>query len=186
MAEASPKAPIDDRARRASPRPPSAFGLYERALELADRLVSSVVIVLMAVLTTVLVVQVFLRYVLNTSLDWGWEVPRLCFIWAIFLSIPLGIKRGAHVGIDIVMRALPHLGRRALFRVHLTLMAIMMGVVFWYAIQLAVLTWRQLMPTLELSVGVFYIGLAWCAVHSVLHFVRLFVLGEPAEGALDE
>ena len=110
----------------------------------------------MAVLATVLVVQVFLRYVFNTSLDWGWEVPRLCFIWAIFLSIPLGIERGAHVGIDIVTRALPGLGRRALFRVHLTLMAIMMLVVLWYAIQLAILTWRQLMPTLELSVGVFY------------------------------
>ena len=186
MAEASSKAPIDEGARRASPRPPSAFGLYERALELLDRLVSSVVIVLMAVLTTVLVVQVFLRYVLNTSLDWGWEVPRLCFIGAIFLSIPLGIKRGAHVGIDIVMGALPGMGRRALFRVHLTLMAIMMLVVLWYAIQLAILTWRQLMPTLELSVGVFYIGLAWCGAHSVLHFVRLFVIGEPVEGALGE
>ncbi len=140
----------------------------------------------MAVLTTVLVVQVFLRYVLNTSLDWGWEVPRLCFIWAIFLSVPLGIKRGAHVGIDIVMRALPGSGRRALFRAHLTLMAALMTIVFYYAVQLAMLTWQQLMPTLELSVGVFYIGLAWCAVHSVMHFFRLFVLGEPAEGALDE
>ena len=141
---------------------------------------------MMAVLTTVLVVQVFLRYVLNTSLDWGWEVPRLCFIWAIFLSIPLGVKRGAHVGIDIAMRSLPGEGRRALFRVNLILMAALMLVVLYYAIQLVILTWQQLMPTLDLSVGVFYIALAWCSIHSVLHFVRLFLLGEPVEGALDE
>ena len=141
---------------------------------------------MMAVLTTVLVAQVFLRYVFNTSLDWGWEVPRLCFIWAIFLSIPLGIKRGAHVGIDIVMRALPGEGRQAMFRVHLILMAAMMLVIVYYAIQLAILTWQQLMPTLDLSVGVFYIGLAWCGIHSVLHFFRLFLLGEPVEGGLGE
>ena len=147
---------------------------------------SSLVIAMMAVLTMVLVAQVFLRYVFNTSLDWGWEVPRLCFIWGIFLSIPLGIKRGAHVGIDIVMRALPGEGRQAMFRVHLILMAAMMLVIVYYAIQLAILTWQQLMPTLDLSVGVFYIGLAWCGIHSVLHFFRLFLLGEPVEGGLGE
>ena len=67
----------------------------------------------MAVLTIVVVLQVFYRYVLNDSLRWGWDIPRLCFIWVILLSIPLGIRYNAHVGIDIVVQRFGPAMRRA-------------------------------------------------------------------------
>lgn len=166
---------------------PALVRYLDLVLSPLDKGVSWVIIAAMAVLTTVIVAQVFLRYVLNTSLDWGWEVPRLCFIWVIFLSIPLGIRRGVHVGIDIVMHLLPKASRRALFRLHLVLIAGLMAVVTYFAISLTAQTWDQLMPTLELSVGVFYVALAWSGVHSILHLFRLFCLGRPSlEGVLGE
>src|SRR5687768_12114672 len=108
---------------------------YDAVLGIIDRAVSWVIIIAMAVLTFVVVLQVFFRYVLNDSLIWGWDVPRLCFIWVVLLSIPLGIRYNAHVGIDLVFNLFPDRTQRfvrivnALF---MLLLAVVAG--YWGAV----------------------------------------------------
>ncbi|MBI4182673.1 MAG: TRAP transporter small permease [Proteobacteria bacterium] len=158
---------------------------YDAVLGRIDRAVSLILIVTMAVLTAVLCVQVFFRYVLNASLDWGWDVPRLCFIWVVLLAIPLGLKRNAHVGIDLLIEHVPGWSQRALHRFNAALMAALMTVVAYYGVELAVATWDQMMPGLDLSVGYFYVALIISAVHSVLHLVRLLWTGAPPRVEFD-
>jgi TRAP-type C4-dicarboxylate transport system permease small subunit len=162
------------------------FRALDRLLGGIDRAASLAIMAAMAVLTVVVTVQVFLRYVLNMSLDWGWAVPRLCFVWVIFLSIPLGLRRGAHVGIDLLVVSLDERPRRLVYRGVLLLMAVLMAVVAFYALSLARQTWDQLMPTIPVSTAVFYVALIVCCVHSILHMARLFWIGaEPAPTAFD-
>ena len=52
--------------------------------------------------------QVFMRYVMSSSIDAADELSRLFFVWSIFLAIPHGMRRGVHVGIDVIARMLPH------------------------------------------------------------------------------
>src|SRR3546814_1623691 len=94
------------------------FRRFSAVLSAVDRVSMAVVTVCMAVLTTVLLLQVFFRYVLNDSIDWGWDVPRVCFIWMVLLSIPLGIRNNAHVGIDLLADLFSDLGRREIGRAH--------------------------------------------------------------------
>lgn len=157
----------------------------DRALDVIDRVASFVVIAAMAVLTTVIVAQVVLRYAFNSSLDWGWEVPRLCFIVSVFLAIPLALKRGAHVGIDLLASSLPPHYRRALFRLQMLLVLGLMAIVVRYAVPLAEQTRDQLMPTLALSVSVFYFALVFGGIHSILHCLRLVLIGEAPSGGFD-
>lgn len=165
----------------------SALPTYERLLEVVDRLAAVLVMVAMAVMSAVLILQVVLRYGLNTSLDWGWEVPRLCFICGILLAIPLGIQRGAHVGIDVLVRRLPTALRRTVLRGILLLMGGLIATVSWHAVSLARQTWDQMMPTLEIPTGIFFVALAMSGVHCLLHFARLFWRGEwPAAGLESE
>jgi TRAP-type C4-dicarboxylate transport system permease small subunit len=152
---------------------------YDSMLEWIDRVVSVVVTLAMAVLTTVICAQVFYRYVLNSSIDWSWDVPRLCFIWMGLLAIPLGLKRHAHVGIDIVLARLPREHQQLVLRINLILMGVMMALVAAYAVQLARTTWPQLLTTIDVSVGVLYIGLFICSVHSILHIIRQLVVPPP-------
>ena len=139
----------------------------------------------MAVLTSVLAIQVFFRYVLNSSLTWGWDVPRVCFVWVVLLAIPLGLKRNVHVGIDLVIGNLSASGRRALYRINAVLMAALMVVVAYFGMFLARATWDQLLPGLDLTVGVFYVALIICAVHSLLHLARLIWTGAPPPAEFD-
>jgi TRAP-type C4-dicarboxylate transport system permease small subunit len=88
------------------------LGLYSRALDRLDLAAKWLIIAAMAVMIVVVSVQVALRYLLNTSLDWSDEVSRLLFVWGMFLAIPLGIREGAHVGIELLVGHLPPAWRR--------------------------------------------------------------------------
>ncbi|MGD9846346.1 MAG: TRAP transporter small permease, partial [Variibacter sp.] len=103
-----------------------ALGVFELFLDRLDWLMSKLVIASMAVMVTVVVAQVFLRYVLNISLDWAEELSRLSFVWSVFFAIPLGIKRGAHVGVSLITDRLPIPMQSTLFRIMSALAAIMM------------------------------------------------------------
>lgn len=46
--------------------------------------------------------QVFWRYVLQSSLSWSEELMRYINIWTIFLGICLGVPRGLHTAIDAI------------------------------------------------------------------------------------
>src|SRR5262245_4596770 len=153
--------------------------LYHRVLAAVDTVASWVVMAAMAVLTVVVTVQFFFRYVLNESLDWGWDVPRLCFIVAILLAIPLALGRNLHVGVDLVIERIDARWRRPIYRFNALLMTALMIIVAYYAVVLAWATWDQRMPGLDVSVGYFYVALFICAFHSLLHLGRRIWRGEP-------
>ncbi len=153
--------------------------LYDRALAAVDTASSWIVMAAMAVLTVVVTTQVFFRYVLNESLDWGWDVPRVCFIVSILLAIPLALGRNLHVGVDLVIDYVAPRWRRTIYRFNALLMTALMVLVAYYAVVLGRATWDQRMPGLDVSVGYFYVALFIAAVHSVLHLLRWIERGEP-------
>jgi TRAP-type C4-dicarboxylate transport system permease small subunit len=159
--------------------------LFERCLLAIDKVSSYVVIGLMAVLTVVIIIQVVLRYFFNESLDWSWVVPRICFVWIIFLAIPLGIKRGVHASIDIVPRLLPERVRILLYRLLTGCLIILMMVVTYNAILIAQKTWHYMMPLIDISLANFYVAIVISGIHSTLHFVRLIWTGPPLSSSFD-
>ena len=151
---------------------------YDRVLSVLDKVIGIVVTFAMAVLSSVLALQVFYRYVLNDSLEWGNDVPRLCFIMVVLLSIPLAFRFNAHVGMDFDLTRFKLISRPALNRFNAVFMLILFGVVAYYASQLMTRTWDQMMPGLNVSVGLFYLSLAVGQLHSGLHVGRILITGE--------
>ena len=72
--------------------------------------------VLMVLCLAVMLVMVFgnviLRLFFNTGIDLSEEIPRFAFVWMTFLGAIVGMRRRAHLGVDIVVRMLPRLGRK--------------------------------------------------------------------------
>lgn len=156
-----------------------AAALLQGGLRPLDAATRFGVIASMGVLVVLLSVQVFARYALNASLDFAPELSRLCFVWAVFLAIPHGIQRGVHVSITLLTGALPPRVREALLRAIAALGAALMGLVAREAAVAAADNWDQLMPTVELSVGVFYLALVVCGVHSAMHLLHQCLTGRP-------
>lgn len=59
-------------------------------------------VLLVAVMTIMVLIQVFFRYVLNNSFVWTEEVARFMMVWMTFIAAPVAYRKGANVSLDIV------------------------------------------------------------------------------------
>lgn len=152
--------------------PHSALGLLDRA---------AVLLLLLSVGTMVSVVcaQVVLRYGFNGSLDWADEVSRLAFVWSIFLAVPLGVRQGAHIGIDVLIGRWSVSAQRRCRRCASAVSGVMMMAIAWAAVGVAVEQWDELMSTLDWSVGWFIVPVCASAGLSALHLLRSAIEGPP-------
>jgi TRAP-type C4-dicarboxylate transport system permease small subunit len=150
-----------------------------RVLDALDRAVTAALLLAVAVMVGVVSAQVALRYGFNRSIDWADEISRLAFVWSIFLAIPLGVRQGAHIGIDIVVLKFPPSVQAMLRRAAAAVSAAMMGVIAWAALGVAREQWDELMSTLDWSVGWFIVPVGVGATLSALHLVRIAVEGPP-------
>jgi len=152
-------------------KPAVRTGYVRRGLNVIDWIITLLVILAMAAMVTIVAAQVGLRYGLNQSFDWADELSRLLFVWSIFLAIPLGIKRGAHISIELLTEWLPAGARQRLFRLVSLLAMALMAVVAWQAGILTRDQWDEPMSTLDISVGLFMLPLLIGAIHSLLHLL---------------
>ena len=151
-----------------------------RILRLADRALTGVLLAAVAAMVTVVSAQVALRYGFNRSIDWADEIGRLAFVWTIFLAIPLGVRDGAHIGIDLLVDKLPARGRAALRRAGAAVCALLMFAIAWAAAGVAREQWDELMSTVDLSVAWFIVPVGIGAFFSGLHLLHIVIAGPPA------
>jgi C4-dicarboxylate transporter DctQ subunit len=79
-----------------------------------ERLEEALVAVLMAAMTIITFVQVVARYAFNYSFTWALELNSVLFAWLIFVGMSYGVRVGAHIGIDAVVKSVPPAVARAL------------------------------------------------------------------------
>ena len=58
-------------------------------------------------MTGIVVVQVFARYVLNDSPIWAEQAALLLMIWYVFIAAAAGVREGFHIKIVVIAEALP-------------------------------------------------------------------------------
>lgn len=139
------------------------------ALDKVDNLSRWLIIACMATMISLISAQVLLRYGFSWSIDWAEEVSRLAFVWAVFMAIAHGVKLGAHVGIDAATKHLPELLKRCLQLATYAVSAALMAIVAFQAGMAASENWDQLMPTINLSSGWFYLAVSVGCAHSAIH-----------------
>lgn len=152
-----------------------------RALDGLDALARVAVALAMGGMVAVVTAQVVLRYFFNSSIDWAEESARLLFVWTMFLAIPLGVRGGVHIGVNMLVKALPAALQRGLHRFTALLGLGLMVVVAWQAALLLPEQWDELLPTLPLSVGWLLVPVLVGMIHSALHLANIAVTGPASD-----
>lgn len=165
----------------AVPAPAMVPGFAVRALAAIDTAARGLVIAVTGAMVLVVVAQVILRYGFGRSFDWADEISRLLFVWTIFLALPLGIPKGAHVGVGLLTERLPPHIRKPLFRLMCVLCAVLLAVVAWEALLLTLEQWEEPLSTLDASVALFMVPVVIGSVHGTVHFLMLAGTGAYAE-----
>ena len=71
-----------------------------------SRLEEALVAFLLAAMTVITFMQVVARYVFNYSFVWALELTTFLFGGLIFIGISYGVRVGAHIGVDVLVKTL--------------------------------------------------------------------------------
>jgi len=91
------------------------------------------VAVFMAAISIIVFWQVINRQ-LGASLPWSEEMTRYLLVWITFVGASLGVKRGAHIGIEAVLLLLPLRMRKAVMLGSLVPALLFCAVVLYYSL----------------------------------------------------
>lgn len=71
------------------------------------RLAKVAIVAISVVMVAVTLAQVIFRYIFEAPLPWSEELARYCFVWIVFLGAAVGLERGIHLGVDLLVNLLP-------------------------------------------------------------------------------
>jgi len=146
-----------------------------------SNIVEIIIALQVAVLSVVVLLQVFFRYVLNYPLAWSEELSRFLLIWVVLLGAAIGIKRKSHFSVDIVFKKFPEkLQQRIQFAIDVFLFILIFDVMVINGVYLANLTFRQISPALHLRVSYVYSAVLVGGILSccyVLEDILLYIKG---------
>lgn len=81
-------------------------------MKILDRIEELIVIVMLALMTLLTFLQVVMRYGFNSGFTWAVELTTIFFAVMIFVGISYGVRTGAHIGVDALIKKFsPRVGR---------------------------------------------------------------------------
>lgn len=75
--------------------------------KIINHLEEGLVALLLAAMTLVTFTQVVLRYVFNSGYVWALELTIFLFAWLVLFGMSYGVRVGAHIGVDLLVKKLP-------------------------------------------------------------------------------
>ena len=75
-------------------------------MRLLDYLEEGAITFLMVAMTLIAFSQVIARYVFNYNFVWAMELTGVMFAWLIFIGMSYGVRVGAHIGVDALVKSL--------------------------------------------------------------------------------
>lgn len=100
-------------------------------ITLVDRACRFVIWLLTAAMVAIVVLQVFMRYVLNAALSWPEELTRYFMIWSGLLAAVYAHNEGQHVGIGLLLDRMGPRLRRMVQAVSQGLIAALCILIAW-------------------------------------------------------
>ncbi len=141
------------------------------------------VIGLLALMLLIVDVAVFMRYVMNDALAWSEEIAKFVMVWLTFFAAPIGLRMGAHVGIEVLVGNIKGRLRQ------LTLILIFAGVIalmFVFVKEGTFMTWNARIQTAStIDISILYVYICMPIGSFVVGMVALEYLINAVRGLID-
>ena len=130
----------------------------ESRLERLDRAVEWLIALLVATMVIAGFLQIANRFVFNISLSWSEELQRYLNIWIVFLAVPVGYRRGAHLGMNMLFQKLPPAPQSALLLLQELLWLVLAVAIAWFATRIMVVAQNQTSSSLGVTMDKVYLA----------------------------
>ena len=117
--------------------------IYLKWMDRLYLLAMTVAGVSLLIMTIVIPIGIFSRYVLNRGESWPEPVAIICMVTFTFIGAAVGYRAGSHIAVNMLTDRLPA-GLKALCaRIVDLLMLLISLIIFWYSYLLCVELWEQ-------------------------------------------
>ena len=161
----------------------TALRQVDAAVARAER---GVAVTLLAVTVTLVILQVFFRYVLNSSLSWSEEAARYLFIWAAVLGFSSSVEARRLFRFDMVAQRLPAGGAAACVGLYALATVVFLWALIVSGSVLVAGTVSQTSPAIRLPMALPYAALPVGGLLIGLHFLASLGGGAAEEGSAPE
>ena len=139
-----------------------------------NRICEYVVLILLFSMVVVVFLQVIFRFVLHNSLSWSEEFARYIMIWLSFLGISIGVKKKAHIGVEIFANLLKGKAKKALLIFSYLFSFIFFSILIYYGYKILGITKMQVSPSMGISMAIPYSAIFFGSLISIIHLIIIF------------
>jgi C4-dicarboxylate transporter, DctQ subunit len=151
---------------------------------------NSIAVFSMATVSLLVFGNVISRYVFSYTPIWSEELSRFLVVTSIFIGVAIGVRKNQHIGVDALIRFMPH-KLLVVSEVLLNLIGIVViGVLVFNSFEFIQHTreFEQLSPAMRIPMYIPYIampvGLSLSIIHFINNIVKLFTNPSQAESAI--
>jgi TRAP-type C4-dicarboxylate transport system permease small subunit len=132
--------------------------MVEKRARLGEQVVNRGAIMFFSIIFSVMLLQIFFRYVLNSPLVWTEELCRYLFIWICFLGWTIALRRKSHIRISFFLERLPRSLQRSITLVFHVLILVFLFQLMRYGIAMTARSFT--VPTITLFFSWAYVYVA--------------------------
>ena len=138
------------------------------------RVLLPVIVGLGGVMTLVVLAQVVFRFVLLRPLPWSEELARYLMVWLVCLGSSEAYAEGSHVGVGLVVDAMPPGMRKIMILFVHVAVSVLMGIIVYQGFKLSFLVSDQRSPAMEISMTWPYLAVPVGASLTLIQALVLF------------
>lgn len=117
--------------------------LYLKWMDRLYLLAMAVAGISLLVMTIVIPIGIFSRYVLNRGESWPEPIAIICMVTFTFIGAAVGYRAGSHIAVNMLTDRLPEMLKTLCARLVDLLMMLISLIMFWYSYLLCIELWEQ-------------------------------------------
>jgi len=128
-----------------------------------------------SVMAVAILIQVINRNTLQLPFKWGEELARYCMVWLMFIGISVGVKKGAHIGVDALVNILPPKIKKAIqiiTNLIVTFIYVYLAILS-VQITLGIRETGQVSPAMQVPMYIIYAGLIVGMIFSTIRSIQV-------------
>lgn len=125
---------------------------------LFDRIEEYILVVLFPLMVITVFVATCVRYLTTMSIPWAEELARYCMVWIGYIGASLGIKRNAHLGVEVLVMLLPRRAKAFFGYLRIAIIILFNILVAYYAWEIieSQIATEQVSPALRVPIWFAY------------------------------
>jgi TRAP-type C4-dicarboxylate transport system permease small subunit len=132
---------------------------------------------MLALIITIVIFQVFFRYVLSQPIFWAEELVRILFVWMILIGLCISVQEGSQAAVSVIIDKIVKSSKgRSVVAITINFLILLFSAVLLYAgIKISAFVHIQIFPALGVSYTVQYAAMPVAAAMLVLICINQIV-----------